>query len=69
MPVSMSEYPYCECEPLAEASWLKERDLFYWGDIDTHGFAILDQLRGHFPHAWVQAALTVFGPEKLRGSS
>jgi len=23
----------------------------YWGDIDTHGFAILDQLRAHFPHA------------------
>ena len=21
------------------------------GDIDTHGFAILDQLRGYFPHA------------------
>lgn len=25
-------------------------ELYYWGDIDTHGFAILDQLRGHFPH-------------------
>jgi len=25
--------------------------LLYWGDIDTHGFAILDQLRGHFPRA------------------
>jgi len=22
--------------------------LHYWGDIDTHGFAILDQLRGKF---------------------
>ena len=21
----------------------------YWGDIDTHGFAILDQLRGRLP--------------------
>jgi hypothetical protein len=38
-------------EPLAEARWLVNRDIFYWGDIDTHGFAILDQLRGHFPHA------------------
>ncbi len=38
-------------ESLAEANWLRERELFYWGDIDTHGFAILDQLRGHFPHA------------------
>ena len=35
----------------AQARWLHDRRLFYWGDIDTHGFAILDQLRGHFPHA------------------
>ena len=38
-------------EPLAEAGWIKTRDIFYWGDIDSHGFAILDQLRGYFPHA------------------
>lgn len=36
---------------LAEAAWLRRRALFYWGDIDTHGFAILDQLRALFPHA------------------
>ncbi|MGD9160182.1 MAG: DUF2220 family protein [Desulfobacteraceae bacterium] len=35
---------------LATASWLKEKIIFYWGDIDTHGFAILNQLRIHFPH-------------------
>ncbi len=35
----------------ARARWLRDRCLFYWGDIDTHGFAILDQLRNHFPHA------------------
>lgn len=35
----------------AQALWLHDRRLFYWGDIDTHGFAILDQLRGLFPHA------------------
>jgi hypothetical protein len=23
----------------------------YWGDIDTHGFAILNRLRHHLPHA------------------
>ncbi len=34
----------------AQARWLHQRRLYYWGDIDTHGFAILDQLRGHFPH-------------------
>jgi len=36
---------------LARATWLHRCQLHYWGDIDTHGFAILDQLRGHFPHA------------------
>ena len=38
-------------EALARAAWLHRCPLHYWGDIDTHGFAILDQLRGHFPHA------------------
>lgn len=38
-------------EALARASWLHRCQLHYWGDIDTHGFAILDQLRGHFPGA------------------
>ncbi len=37
-------------DKLAEARWLNDRTLHYWGDIDTHGFAILDQLRGHFAH-------------------
>ena len=36
-------------EALARAAWLHPCRLHYWGDIDTHGFAILDQLRGHFP--------------------
>ena len=30
--------------------WLADIDLRYWGDIDTHGFAILSQVRRHFPH-------------------
>jgi hypothetical protein len=38
-------------EALALAAWLHHKALHYWGDIDTHGFAILDQLRNHFPHA------------------
>ena len=37
-------------EMLAEAAWLQEREIHYWGDIDTHGFAILDQLRFQFSH-------------------
>ncbi len=35
---------------LAQARWLEHCAIHYWGDIDTHGFAILDQLRGHFSH-------------------
>lgn len=38
-------------EALARAEWLHRCRLHYWGDIDTHGFAILDRLRGHFPGA------------------
>ena len=38
-------------DALARAGWLQRCELHYWGDIDPHGFAILDQLRGHFPHA------------------
>ncbi|MFM9613510.1 Wadjet anti-phage system protein JetD domain-containing protein [Streptomyces niveiscabiei] len=30
--------------------WLADIELRYWGDIDTHGFAILSQVRRHFPH-------------------
>jgi hypothetical protein len=35
---------------LAQADWLARRQVHYWGDIDTHGYAILDQLRTRFPH-------------------
>ncbi|PWU52360.1 hypothetical protein DLJ47_19200 [Micromonospora sp. S4605] len=35
---------------LAPLTWLHDRELSYWGDIDTHGFAILDRLRQVFPH-------------------
>ena len=37
-------------EMLGAAPWLQRRAIHYWGDIDTHGFAILDQLRAHFAH-------------------
>ena len=35
---------------LAQAAWLRDRKLLFWGDIDTHGFAILDRLRAKLPH-------------------
>jgi hypothetical protein len=38
-------------ERLGEVSWLASTHLYYWGDIDTHGFAMLDRLRAAFPHA------------------
>ena len=38
-------------EALAALGWLTALDLVYWGDIDTHGFAILNRLRRRFGHA------------------
>jgi hypothetical protein len=35
---------------LQSASWMSGRHIYYWGDIDTHGFAILDRLRGRLPN-------------------
>lgn len=35
---------------LRDAGWLRECRVLYWGDIDTHGFRILDQLRALHPH-------------------
>ena len=34
---------------IVAADWLGRRHLHYWGDIDTHGFAILDRLGRPFP--------------------
>ena len=36
---------------LQPLGWLASLDLVYWGDIDTHGFAILDRLRHRLPRA------------------
>ena len=36
---------------LTGARWLQDTEIHYWGDIDTHGFAMLDQLRSAFPAA------------------
>ena len=37
-------------QTLNEIDWLRDRTIYYWGDIDTHGFAMLDQMRQYFPH-------------------
>jgi hypothetical protein len=36
---------------LSEIVWLRERRIHYWGDTDTHGFAMLDRVRAIFPAA------------------
>ncbi len=35
---------------LGEIAWLHRCALHYWGDLDTHGFSILDRLRASLPH-------------------
>jgi hypothetical protein len=35
---------------LGRISWLGTCPVDYWGDLDTHGFAILDRLRAWHPH-------------------
>lgn len=30
--------------------WLRSADVHYWGDLDSHGFAILHRYRTHLPH-------------------
>lgn len=34
-----------------KAQWIHQLPIYYWGDNDTHGFAILGELRTVFPHA------------------
>ena len=36
-------------ERLKNSAWLQQCSVHYWGDIDTHGFAMLDQLRSYLP--------------------
>ena len=36
---------------LSRLPWLASARILYWGDLDTHGFAILNRFRSHFPRA------------------
>lgn len=38
-------------DALVDVAWLRRLPVHYWGDIDTHGLAILNELRGVLPHA------------------
>ena len=35
---------------LHSLGWLAEHPLVYWGNVDTHGFTILNRVRQRFPH-------------------
>ena len=37
------------CLRLKEVAWLAERKLYYWGDMDLYGLAILGRFRKQFP--------------------
>lgn len=56
-------------EALGQASWLNDCRLYYWGDIDTHGFAILNELRGRFAHveSFLMDRTTLLAHETLWG--
>ena len=36
---------------LSRLPWLGSARIVYWGDLDTHGFAILNRFRSYFPRA------------------
>lgn len=38
-----------EVDRVGVLSWLRDAEIFYWGDLDSHGFAILDRLRAWLP--------------------
>jgi len=38
-----------EVDRVGRLPWLADADVVYWGDLDTHGFAILDRLRAWLP--------------------
>ncbi|RFC34734.1 MAG: hypothetical protein (DUF2220) [Candidatus Nitrotoga sp. LAW] len=56
-------------EMSGHANWLSRCRIYYWGDIDTHGFAILDQLRNQFAHveSLLMDRATLFKFEPLWG--
>jgi hypothetical protein len=38
-----------EVDRVGSLPWLQHAAVHYWGDLDTHGFAILDKLRAWLP--------------------
>lgn len=54
---------------LKDVPWLRERNVVYWGDIDTHGFAMLSMIRGFLPQtrAFLMDEETLLAFEPLWG--
>jgi hypothetical protein len=40
-----------EVDRVGALPWLAKAEVFYWGDLDSHGFAILDRLRAWLPQS------------------
>lgn len=36
-------------DAIKAVKWLEEKEIYYWGDIDTHGFVMLDRVRSFLP--------------------
>lgn len=57
---------------LNKIDWLKDKRLYYWGDIDLHGFEILSYLRKSYPEiqSFLMDELTfeTFQSERVQGS-
>jgi hypothetical protein len=53
---------------LKEIKWLSGKNFYYWGDLDAHGFQILNQFRTYFPNTvslmMDQVTLARFGAGK-----
>ncbi|MCC5873520.1 MAG: hypothetical protein JJU22_14060 [Gammaproteobacteria bacterium] len=56
-------------DTLGDAEWLQALELYYWGDIDTHGFGILNRFRATFPEArsMLMDRATLLGHRELWG--
>lgn len=57
-------------DSLSRADWLRRCSIAYWGDVDTHGFAILDHLRRSFGHveSFLMDRATLMAHEPLWGT-
>ncbi len=56
-------------DALARSDWLGRCTIHYWGEIDTHGFAVLEQLRSRLERveSFLMDRDTLLVHEALRG--